>query len=278
MTKKKFLDSVDIKSPCNQSWDEMFGNDEVRFCSHCAKNVHNISAMNRKKAEYLIKKSEGKLCIRYVKTPQGKLITAPPTLTKITRRATIAASVLATSLTLSTMAYGQSEPIKPKDNSTQTQSDKSAKDESKQDFATISGTIKDINDAVVIGARIALINTKTKEIRLIKSNDSGVYEFKGVELSVYKMEVESPGFKKSVYQDINISKDSNLKQNIVLEVGAIMGDIIIIEEPVKTNKEKITQIVDKKPFIALPITHRNTTELLKLKPLVPKDKKKKKKN
>ncbi|MEK7724867.1 MAG: carboxypeptidase-like regulatory domain-containing protein [Acidobacteriota bacterium] len=276
MTKKKFLDSIDVKSPCSESWDEMFGNDEVRFCSHCAKNVHNLSAMTQKKAEDLIKNSNGKLCVRYVKTPNGNLITSPPKLTKITRRATIAASVLATSLTLSTFAYSQGEPIKPKDNSSQAQKDKSVKNELKQEVATISGTVKDAAEAVIAGARVTLFNLKTKEIRHIKSNDSGVYEFNEVEPSVYKMEIESPGFKKSVYQDINISKDLNLKQDIVLELGAIMGDIIIVEEPVKTNEEKITQNVDKKPIIALPITHRNTTELLKLQPLSPPKKKKKK--
>ena len=59
MKKKKLLDSINVKSPCSESWDEMFGNDEVRFCSHCAKNVHNLSAMTRQKAKELIKNSNG---------------------------------------------------------------------------------------------------------------------------------------------------------------------------------------------------------------------------
>jgi hypothetical protein len=34
---KKFIDSIRVADPCHESWDEMTGNDRVRFCSHCAK-------------------------------------------------------------------------------------------------------------------------------------------------------------------------------------------------------------------------------------------------
>ena len=113
--KKDFLDSINVKSPCSESWDEMKGNDEVRFCSHCAKNVHDISAMTRAKAEKLVKNSNGKLCVRYVKNPNGKLITTPPKLTQIKRRATFAAGILATSLTFSALTYAQGQPIQSKE-------------------------------------------------------------------------------------------------------------------------------------------------------------------
>lgn len=301
MKKKKLLDSIDVKSPCNENWDEMFGNEEVRFCSHCAKNVHNLSAMTRQKAEELVKNSNSKLCVRYVKNPNGKIVTAPPTLTKITRRATIAASILATSLTLSTIAYSQGEPIVKKDKSTQTQKDTAKKDETNQGFATISGTVKDANDAVVVGAKVTLFNAKTKEIRLVQTNDSGGYEFKGVEPSIYELTVESPGFKKSLHQNIEILKETKLERNVILEVGeATVGVVDIVKEPpVEIEEVKLPkQTIEQKPLIAppqvtqtvtmgylikdLPITSRNVLDLLKLQPTEQKkeeqSKSKKKKN
>lgn len=228
MTKKKFLDSVDVKSPCNESWDEMFGNDEVRFCSHCAKNVHNLSAMTKKKAEELVKKSEGKLCVRYIKTPEGKLITASPTLTKITRRATIAASVLATSLTLSTMAYSQGEPIKPKDNSTQTQKDILKKDNEKQDLATNSGTVMDELNAVISQATVILLDVKSGKILKTQTNDEGIYEFKNVEIGIYQIESFANGFATTNLKDVEV-KQSSFKKDIMLQVGELIGEVIFIE-------------------------------------------------
>src|SRR6478752_7467662 len=70
MQKKKFIDSIRVGDPCTESWDEMTGNDRVRFCSHCAKDVNNISAMTRKEAARLARKSGGRLCIRYRTDPK----------------------------------------------------------------------------------------------------------------------------------------------------------------------------------------------------------------
>jgi hypothetical protein len=52
MSKKKVIDAIEVKSPCSESWDEMQGNDQVRFCSHCAKSVNNLSEMTRREAEW----------------------------------------------------------------------------------------------------------------------------------------------------------------------------------------------------------------------------------
>ena len=35
MSTSKLLGSINIKEPCSASWDEMVGNDQVRFCRHC---------------------------------------------------------------------------------------------------------------------------------------------------------------------------------------------------------------------------------------------------
>ena len=41
------LEDVRVASPCNASWDAMKGDDRVRFCGECQKNVYNLSAMTR---------------------------------------------------------------------------------------------------------------------------------------------------------------------------------------------------------------------------------------
>src|SRR5690348_11198318 len=45
------LDRIQIASPCEASWDAMNGDDRVRFCGLCEKNVYNLSAMTRDEAE-----------------------------------------------------------------------------------------------------------------------------------------------------------------------------------------------------------------------------------
>ncbi len=60
------LSRVRVKSPCSQDWNTMRGNDQVRFCDHCAKNVHDLSEMTPEAALELVERSEGRLCVRFV--------------------------------------------------------------------------------------------------------------------------------------------------------------------------------------------------------------------
>jgi hypothetical protein len=53
----------------------MTGDDKSRFCSHCQKYVHDLSAMHRDEAERLLCESAGSLCVRYKTAPNGQIIT-----------------------------------------------------------------------------------------------------------------------------------------------------------------------------------------------------------
>ncbi|MDB4998841.1 MAG: hypothetical protein JWM74_6273 [Myxococcaceae bacterium] len=70
------LDTMKIASPCTASWDEMKGDDRVRFCGGCEKNVYNLSAMAREEAESLLRAKEGNLCARLYRRADGTVLTA----------------------------------------------------------------------------------------------------------------------------------------------------------------------------------------------------------
>ena len=69
------LEVIDIARPCPANWDEMRGDDAVRFCKHCSLNVYNLSAMSREAAERLVAEREGKLCVRFYRRLDGTVIT-----------------------------------------------------------------------------------------------------------------------------------------------------------------------------------------------------------
>ncbi len=54
MSKKGFLDSIRVETPCLQSWSEMRGSDQIRFCDHCAEDIHNLSQMTGKQARKIV--------------------------------------------------------------------------------------------------------------------------------------------------------------------------------------------------------------------------------
>src|SRR5262245_37711759 len=61
------LDNIRVASPCKAAWDDMVGDDRVRHCGKCDKDVFNLSAMTRDEAETLIREKHGNLCARYFK-------------------------------------------------------------------------------------------------------------------------------------------------------------------------------------------------------------------
>lgn len=92
------LDAIELRSPCPASWDAMKGNDRVRFCGQCRLNVYNISAMSPEEAETLIAETEGRLCVRFFRGPDGTVLTrdcSGPRLARARRRLAVAAGVAA---------------------------------------------------------------------------------------------------------------------------------------------------------------------------------------
>ncbi|ATQ78057.1 hypothetical protein CR152_28775 [Massilia violaceinigra] len=71
------LHRIEIASPCTASWDKMTGNDRVRHCKDCNKNVFNLSAMPATEAAALLAENHnGDLCVRFYQRQDGTVMTS----------------------------------------------------------------------------------------------------------------------------------------------------------------------------------------------------------
>src|ERR1700688_662509 len=70
------LDQIRIASPCSADWEQMEGDERVRFCGECKKNVFNLSAMTRRDAEALLKETNGNICAQLYRRADGMVLTA----------------------------------------------------------------------------------------------------------------------------------------------------------------------------------------------------------
>ena len=70
------LDQVRVASPCKADWNEMLGDERVRFCLGCEKSVYNLSAMQKDDAEALLRERLGnELCVRFYQRTDGTILT-----------------------------------------------------------------------------------------------------------------------------------------------------------------------------------------------------------
>jgi hypothetical protein len=70
------LEDLQIASPCHADWADMRGDDRVRFCGACRKNVYNLAGMTRREATALVTAREGNVCIRMFRRADGTVLTA----------------------------------------------------------------------------------------------------------------------------------------------------------------------------------------------------------
>ena len=70
------LSVVRIASPCDASWDEMTGDDMVRFCGQCQKNVFDLSAMRAEQAESMLRELGESMCAQFYRRADGTIMTS----------------------------------------------------------------------------------------------------------------------------------------------------------------------------------------------------------
>ena len=68
------LPNIRVATPCTADWNQMTGDERVRHCGSCNKNVYNLSNMTRDEAEALIVAKEGRLCVRYYQRKDGTIL------------------------------------------------------------------------------------------------------------------------------------------------------------------------------------------------------------
>ena len=101
----KPLGVISVASPCKQSWDEMKGNDNVRFCATCSKNVYQLDNLSADEVRALIVAKEGKLCWRFFVRRDGTVLTrdCPVGLRRVRQRM-LASIAMACALVMSSAA------------------------------------------------------------------------------------------------------------------------------------------------------------------------------
>lgn len=139
----------------------------------------------------------------------------------------------------------------------------------------ISGTVTDAQGAVVPGATVTLTNPEKGFSRSVVTTDSGVYNFATILPDTYTIEVEKPGFKKSVTSNVRALVDTPTEINVALEVGNV-GEIVTvttntIESLINTQDASIGNNFVPQQITQLPTDLRRVNDLLNLQPGVTRE-------
>ena len=228
------LDQIRVASPCPVSWEQMTGDDRVRFCAECHLNVYNFAELTRTEAADLLRTTEGRICGRLYRRSDGTVITkdCPVGLRAVRRRvAKVATAAFATLVSLCSAAIGQKQSDKGKACKQQVKiTSKLGKDLS--NGAKVTGTVLDQNGAVIVQADIQITNRQTKETAFLRSNDEGRFSVNGLTPGAYQVLINASGFKQLKIAELKLaSAETAVLETTLLVNGEYAMVGIILAEP-----------------------------------------------
>jgi hypothetical protein len=250
------IDRLRIAAPCPISWEQMTGDNRVRFCDHCNLNVYNISELTRVEAGALIASNEGRLCAKLFRRADGTVLTndCPVGLRALRRRvAKRTAAIFAAIVSLSAVAFGQQSSGK-KGKESCTPQTRITRTDAKPDHATkpLAGTVTDPNGAVISRAEVRLTNLDTKETRQTSANDDGRFEFDSLAVGRYSITLKSPNFKECQLKKLAIEKDKIVNLDMIMEPNGTMETVGLLLDDSLIDTPPGTMIINQKMIQSLP--------------------------
>jgi hypothetical protein len=105
-------------------------------------------------------------------------------------------------------------------------------------YGSIVGTVTDQSGATISGANVTLTNTGTAERRTGQTDNSGSYQFVNLVPGVYRIDVETKGFKHLTREQIQVEVQSAVRLDWALQVGDI-GQVVEVTAERRYCKPKL---------------------------------------
>jgi len=132
--------------------------------------------------------------------------------------------------------------------------------------AEIHGSVTDPSGAVVPGAMVRAVQTDTgQNLRTVTGSD-GSYVLTNLPVGPYRLEVNSPSFSTYIQSGITLQVGNNVQINVALQVGAVTQDVKVTADAamVETQDTSVSQVIDQRRIIDLPLNGRQVTDLILL--------------
>ena len=137
------------------------------------------------------------------------------------------------------------------------------------DTGTLLGTVVDASQAVVPGARVTLRNTATGATMATVTNKEGVFQFPGLPVGTYSLQVSAPSFKTYDLNGVALLSGEirNLGQ-LRMEVGGVAEkvDVTAAATPVQTSSSELNQSVEGAKLEELSAKGRDPFQFFDLMP------------
>ena len=257
-TSSASIDRLRIATPCPVGWEQMTGDDRVKFCDQCKLNVYNIAELSRTEVEELITRSEGRICARLYRRADGTVITkdCPVGLRALRMRVSKrVAAVFAAMVSLTGLTLGQNPSSKDEKTSCTPQTRITRADVTPRQPGGLSGSVVDPVGGAVPGAIVTITNVESKEIKATTTSETGRFEFASL-TGTYNITIEAHGFMSLQIMDISIAANQIVTLESMIQISdQFLTGIVSMDFPVDPvgTRTPGTTIITEQMIRRLPI-------------------------
>jgi outer membrane receptor protein involved in Fe transport len=131
------------------------------------------------------------------------------------------------------------------------------------------GTVTDPSGGSVANAAVSIIDQETGSTARVVTPVDGRYTVTNLEPGVYRVEVESPGFKKAAVQNVVLNVNQTARVDVRLEIGEVTTSVAVEASApvVQSETTSIGSVVDNRQVQTMPLNGRGSMySLLALAP------------
>ncbi|HZQ94636.1 MAG TPA: TonB-dependent receptor [Candidatus Sulfotelmatobacter sp.] len=131
-------------------------------------------------------------------------------------------------------------------------------------YGTILGTVTDNSGAVVANASVDVTNLGTNVSKHTATTSSGDFTVPYLAPGLYRVTVQSQGFRKSVLDNIALVVGQEARANVTLKTGEVTETVEVQANAaaLDTDSSAVSQLVSEKQVEELPLNGRNFLNLL----------------
>ena len=126
------------------------------------------------------------------------------------------------------------------------------------ELGTITGTVKDAQNAVLPGVTASAVNVDTNVTTTAVTNSEGVYLLSSLVNGRYRVTFSLSGFAPSA-REIDVRAGDRLRVDLTLQVGAMTEEVRVVAETplLQTTSATRSQVLDQAKVENLPLSGRN---------------------
>lgn len=133
---------------------------------------------------------------------------------------------------------------------------------------TIRGTVQDSSGAVVRQAEVSVVNIDTNVSHTVITDDNGSYVVPQLPPGFYRITVKKDGFKMAALDRVKLDVQQIRGVDVTLEIGQAAELVTVTgrSATVETTSSTISQTIENKRLVDLPLNGRNPFSLVTLAP------------